>query len=60
MCNDENLLREKIANDILQYGNAMDRTIPLSNSEISHGEYFLRHWTQYIVNNCIEIVKGVS
>lgn len=54
----ESYWRAKIADEISNYGKVMDKTIPLSESEISHGEYFLKHWTQYIVNNCIEIARG--
>jgi hypothetical protein len=50
--------RKKIAKEIQEFGKTMDSTIPISENEVQHGEYFLRHWTQYIVKNCVDISEG--
>ena len=50
--------RNKIAKEIEEFGKIIDSTIPLSQQETQHGEYFLKHWTQYVINNCIKVCRG--
>lgn len=50
--------REKIADEIEKWGTQILATLP-SNEEMNHGEYLIRYWTQYVVNNCIRISKNI-
>jgi hypothetical protein len=54
----ESYWRNKIANEIVAYGNTLDSVIPVSENSQSHGEHFLRYWSQYVVDNCEQIARG--
>lgn len=51
--------RERIAGEIEKWGTQILATLP-SNEEMNHGEYLIRYWTQYVVNNCIRISKNIE
>ena len=56
----EQYWRSFIAREIAAMKNNIDAMIPVSETEVTHGEHILRHWSLHIINECERIARDGS